>query len=178
MSPLPNEHSCRLKPSGGFDRFARKNCDQKHNGKCIDVTFGIKGSTSEIQSLRYSKSIWSAEAARSHCKGRGGSFEAALEDFSPKVVRLRLPEDLKIIDAQWLSRLSNDELIRLHNEVESDSDFLSFYPLILKELEDRGLRQPEANLNQEASLFRFLGPLRGTVVENIVESIRRLRSVE
>lgn len=75
--PFPNEHACRMKDPGGFDKFARKNCAQKHDGKCIDVIYGIKEGTSEIQSLRFKKSIWEASAAKSVCSARGGKFEAA-----------------------------------------------------------------------------------------------------
>jgi len=75
--PFPNEHSCRLKQPGQYTRFARKNCEQKHDGKCIDVIYGIKQGKSEIQALRYPKGSWTESAARNHCSGRGGSFEAA-----------------------------------------------------------------------------------------------------
>jgi len=75
--PYENEHACRLEPPGNFDSFARKNCDQKKNDKCIDVIYGIKGGKSEIQSLRFKKKIWTADAARKVCKARGGTFEAA-----------------------------------------------------------------------------------------------------
>jgi HK97 family phage prohead protease len=77
--PFPQEHACRLNSPGKYDRFARKNCAQKHEGKCIDAIFGIKEGKSEIQSLRYPKKIWTAAAARSHCSSREGSFEAAAE---------------------------------------------------------------------------------------------------
>jgi len=40
--PLPDEHSCRLQDPKKYTRFARKKCDQKHKGKCIDVIYGIK----------------------------------------------------------------------------------------------------------------------------------------
>jgi len=91
--PYPNEHACRLSSPDKYDRFARKNCGQKHNGKCINVIYGIKNNKSEIQALRYNKKIWTADAARSHCKSRGGSFEAARNDsieFS-KIKTLRFP---------------------------------------------------------------------------------------
>jgi hypothetical protein len=77
IKPYPNEHSCRLNLPDKYDRFARKNCEQKHEGKCIDVIYGVKDNKSEIQALRYSTDIWTASAARSHCKSREGSFEAA-----------------------------------------------------------------------------------------------------
>ena len=76
--PFPNEHACRLEDPGQFKRFRRANCDQRSGGKCIDVIYGIiSAGKSKIQALRYPKRTWTAEAARSHCRGRGGSFEAA-----------------------------------------------------------------------------------------------------
>lgn len=77
--PFENEHACRLQAPGKYQRFARKNCAQKSDGKCIDVIYGIKEGKSEIQALRYKKTIWTASAAKSHCAGRNGSFEAAKE---------------------------------------------------------------------------------------------------
>lgn len=77
--PYENEHSCRLEDPKQFDKFSRKNCEQKHEGKCIDVIYGIKEGKSKIQALRYKTSIWKKEAAQSHCKSRKGLFEAAKE---------------------------------------------------------------------------------------------------
>lgn len=78
--PYPNEHACRLNPPSKYDRFARKKCAQKHDDKCIDVIYGIKDNKSEIQALRYNKDVWTVDDAREHCKGRGGTFEAAKEE--------------------------------------------------------------------------------------------------
>lgn len=82
--PYPNEHSCRLRDPGEFDGFARKNCDQKADGKCIDVIYGIKDGKSEIQALRYPKEIWEEDDARAHCEAKGGSFEAAKDEEQSK----------------------------------------------------------------------------------------------
>jgi hypothetical protein len=75
--PYPNEHSCRLEDPAKYDNFNRKNCEQKHEGKCIDVIYGVKGGKSEVQALRYPKKVWEEKDARDHCKSRGGSFEPA-----------------------------------------------------------------------------------------------------
>lgn len=76
--PYPNEHSCRLEDPAKYERFARKNCEEKHDGKCIDIIYGVpKGGGSEIQALRYPKDVWKEEDAKDHCKSRGGSFEPA-----------------------------------------------------------------------------------------------------
>ena len=76
--PFENEHSCRMNDPGKYDDFARKNCEQRSEGKCIDVVYGVKpGGSTEIQALRYKEDVWTEGEARSHCNSRGGSFEAA-----------------------------------------------------------------------------------------------------
>lgn len=79
IKPYANEHACRLKEPGQYERFARKNCYKKHDGKCIDFIFGIKSDKSELQALRFKKDIWTAGSAKSYCEDKGGSFEAAKE---------------------------------------------------------------------------------------------------
>jgi len=75
--PFPNEHACRLKPPN-YPRYARQNCKARHEDKCIDFIYGIRGpQESELQSMRYPKKIWDAGAAKSHCKSKKGTFEAA-----------------------------------------------------------------------------------------------------
>lgn len=80
LKPYPNEHACRLNSPSKYDSFNRKNCAQKHNGKCIDVIYGIKDGKSEIQALRFKKDIWTESAARTVCRDRGGTFEAAADN--------------------------------------------------------------------------------------------------
>ena len=75
--PYKNEHACRINSPDKYEQFNRVNCDQKHDGKCIDVIYGVKDGKSEIQALRYKKDIWTEEAARDHCKSREGTFEPA-----------------------------------------------------------------------------------------------------
>jgi hypothetical protein len=79
MKPYPNEHACRLENPDDFDKFARKNCGIKSDGKCIDVVYGIKDNKSTIQAMRYPKDIWDKDAAKNHCKDHKGSFEVAGE---------------------------------------------------------------------------------------------------
>jgi len=79
--PYENEHSCRLEDPKQFDKFTRKNCEQKHDGKCIDVIYGIKANKSKIQALRYNKEVWTEAGAKSHCKTREGKFEAAKKEI-------------------------------------------------------------------------------------------------
>jgi len=78
LRPYPNFHSCRLEDPDKYPKKRYEKCGQKHNGKCIDVIYGIVSpKKSEIQALRYPKEIWTASDARSHCKSKNGSFEAA-----------------------------------------------------------------------------------------------------
>lgn len=81
--PFPNEHSCVINDRE-YPKYRRANCEQKHNGKCIDVMYGIiKPGESEISSLRYKKDIWTEAEAKAHCKSRKGKFEPAKKDSIP-----------------------------------------------------------------------------------------------
>ena len=75
--PYPNEHSCRLKSPSGYDKFNRKNCAVKSDGKCIDFIFGIKENKSDLQAMRYNKDVWTEAEDKSHCKKHDGMFEPA-----------------------------------------------------------------------------------------------------
>ena len=80
--PYPNEHSCRLEDPEKYKRFRRKNCEVKHDDKCIDVIYGVtngEDEKAERQALRYDKKIWTEASAKSHCKGEEGTFEPASE---------------------------------------------------------------------------------------------------
>lgn len=77
--PFANEHACDIN-SGDYSRYARKNGERKHDGKPIDVVYGIRKSDgkSEVSSLRYKITDgWTESAAKSHCKGEDGTFAAA-----------------------------------------------------------------------------------------------------
>jgi len=82
--PYPNEHACRLEDPGKYKRFRRKNCEVKHDNKCIDVIYGVtkEDEKAERQSLRYDKKIWTEASAKAHCKDNDGTFEAASEESS------------------------------------------------------------------------------------------------
>jgi len=73
--PYPNEHSCRLEAPDKYVRLRRMNNFQDSG---YDAIIGFKeGGGSEIQAIRYPKDDWTEARARSHCKGKGGSFEPA-----------------------------------------------------------------------------------------------------
>lgn len=96
--PYKNEHSCRLEDPDKFDKFNRVNCDQEHEGKCIDVIYGIKSGKSKVQALRYKTDTWNKSDARKHCKDREGIFEAAEEDKSMKMETKNIDFELKADD--------------------------------------------------------------------------------
>jgi len=83
--PYPNEHACRLESPDKFDKFRREKCAAKKNDKCIDFIYGIKAGKSKLQSMRFSKDVWDASSARSYCKSKGGSFEAASGQADTKI---------------------------------------------------------------------------------------------
>jgi len=106
LKPYPNEHSCRLHPPENYDKFRRVNCAQKHDGKCIDVVYGIKDGKSEIQALRFSTKVWTAAAAKAVCKARGGTFEpaAASVQIQPVSIRFTPVVDVAAIAKEEIKR--------------------------------------------------------------------------
>jgi hypothetical protein len=77
--PYPNEHACRLVDPGTVDVLGSG--EITHDGKRIRVIFARKKGDktgSLIQAYRYPKDVWTADAARAHCKDRDGIlFEPA-----------------------------------------------------------------------------------------------------
>ncbi len=93
FKPYPNEHACRINPPDKYDRIRRVNCGQKHDGKCIDVIYGVKDNKSEIQALRYKTDIWDVAAAKNHCKTREGTFEPASKAETEKEPKELFPKE-------------------------------------------------------------------------------------
>lgn len=77
--PFPNEHAARQKPPGNYTRFRRGSLPGAPKG--VSAIFGIKpNGKSEVQSLRFSRSNWTADKARAWLKRNGfktGGFEPA-----------------------------------------------------------------------------------------------------
>ena len=77
--PFPNEHSCRLRSPGDFQKGSFRRTSRKSGGKQYSIIMGRLNGKSAMteQTYRYPKSAWSASEARVHCRDHGGSFEAA-----------------------------------------------------------------------------------------------------
>lgn len=78
--PYPNEHACRLREPGDFQPNSFRRVKREHEGKRYDVIMGrLKGKSSMTeQAYRYPKGVWTASAAKSHCKAHDGkTFEPA-----------------------------------------------------------------------------------------------------
>ena len=159
--PFPQEHSCRLEDPGQYDRFARKNCYQKHEGKCIDFIFGVEEGTSEVQAMRYNKDVWTEEAAKNHCKDHKGSFEAAkksenltyadqaeavLAAVEDLVDRTKSLADLRLKEGRVLSSANR-------NRIQKLLDSLSEVATDLKGLLDATEPKNEKALMQAVLLF-------------------------
>lgn len=87
--PYPNFHSCRINSPDKYPKIRYEKCGQKHEGKCIDVVWGILAANkSEIQALRYPVGSWTVASAKAHCKTREGSFEAAKKEDTEEVKKV------------------------------------------------------------------------------------------
>ena len=120
LKPYPTEHACRLESPDDFDKFARKNCYRKSDGKCIDYIFGIKGGKSKAQSLRYKKDVWTVSAAKKNCKDKDGTFEpageAVIEEMEGKIYIYRTSDVLEdkqreVLEESLKQKLEKDAVI-------------------------------------------------------------------
>lgn len=80
--PFPNEHACRLADPDRFDQLRRRNNAGTVDGRRVDHIIGVRGGTSQRQSIRYPLSAgWDGDAAtrraREHCREQDGRFEPA-----------------------------------------------------------------------------------------------------
>lgn len=116
--PFANFHACRLKPPN-YPKYAYKECEAKHDNKCIDFVYGISApNKSELQSMRYNKKIWMASAAKAHCKDKKGSFEPASEssdDVSTNKMEIFLKSEGQYVKKE----MTDDEFL---NWFKSNSD--------------------------------------------------------
>lgn len=90
--PMENFHVCDISTKK-YPKYRVVKCERKHEGKCIDVNYGILApKKSEVSSLRYDIKIWKEASARSHCKGEKGKFfpatkEAKVEKYKCECIK-------------------------------------------------------------------------------------------
>jgi len=90
----------------------RNNAAQHHDGKPIDVVYGVTSDgKTEIQALRYPKESWDAAAARAHCGTRGGRFEAASGEAAHP--RYSDEEVLEVLLLDGYSRAQAEDMIKI-----------------------------------------------------------------
>ena len=73
--PYPNEHSCRIKSPGSFEKASFRRIAQ---GRLSIIIGRLKGKkTTTTQAFRYPKGKWDKDAARKHCQKNKGTFHEA-----------------------------------------------------------------------------------------------------
>lgn len=76
--PYPNEHSCRIKSPGLFQKDSFKRIE---SGKLSIIIGRLKGkTTTTTQAFRYPVDAYTELAARKHCQENKGTFEAAIKE--------------------------------------------------------------------------------------------------
>ena len=153
--PYPEEHACRLNDPGKYDRFARKNCEQKHNGKCIDVIYGIKSGKSEIQALRYPKKIWEVAAARAHCKKQEGKFEAAKK--GNPIMQFMIKSDTGEFEHQQMPEINLLEWFRKNTDEDGNvkKEIVIFQDAICKVADDGAISWVMSDFSVDRDLERM-----------------------
>ncbi len=158
--PYPNEHACRLETPDKYKSFARENCGQKHDGKCIDVIYGIpEEGGSEIQALRYKTDIWTEDAARNHCKSRDGSFEPAkkAEGKSMKL-NYRNQKNAEATAKYWNKSLEKPDWYKIEALSEDEAEIM-IYDVIGWPFNDAAeLVRALGGMNQKTITIRINSP--------------------
>jgi hypothetical protein len=79
--PYPGYHSCRIKSPGAFQTNSFRNITRGEGANQVQLIIGkLKGkTTTTTQAIRYPVGKWTELKARTDCKGKGGTFEAALK---------------------------------------------------------------------------------------------------
>jgi len=76
--PYPNEHSCRIKQPGLFQKDSFKRIK---SGRLSVIIGRLKGkTTTTTQAFRYPIDAYTELAARTHCRENKGTFEAAVKE--------------------------------------------------------------------------------------------------
>jgi len=75
--PFRNEHACRVRDPGQFEKGSFRRIKQ---GKLSIIIGRLKGKTSTTtQAFRYPIKDWTESEARENCKKNKGRFEKALD---------------------------------------------------------------------------------------------------
>lgn len=83
--PYPNEHSCRMRDPGDFEK---KSFRRKVQDSLVLILGKLKGeSDMTLQAYRYPTKDWTEAKAKAHCKKEGGEFHAAEKEEGVKEVR-------------------------------------------------------------------------------------------
>jgi hypothetical protein len=76
--PYPNEHSCRLKDPGSFQKDSFRRIKR---GKLSIIIGKLTGkTTTTAQAYRYPKTSWTEAEAKKQCADAGGIFEPASKE--------------------------------------------------------------------------------------------------
>lgn len=83
--PYPNEHSCRIKSPGAFQKDDFKRIIRDH---LVIIIGRLKGQkTTTTQAYRYPIKDWTKKEAREHCKEAKGEFHPATKETQHSMLR-------------------------------------------------------------------------------------------
>jgi len=130
--PRPNQHSCDLKPTTGYDRIVTMTRTSKKYKKKYQVLIGYKENKPSDLVFHYNKTTWAKSEARTHCKDHGGKFEPA------KVADERPLNSVKVVNTGGKKMKLEVKALGLELDVKTE-DFTveETLPKIIKAVEDK-----------------------------------------
>lgn len=159
-APFPNEHACRIRNPGDFQKGSFRRIKSSGTDKKFDIIIGrLKGkTTTTTQAFRYPKSTWTTSEARKHCTDHNGIlFEPAsgysgcdncdkdknkkkevknmtLQEFLADNPSARIEFDKAISDAQVEGAKKKKEEMQVHLDKVSVFVAMDKYPSQIKNL--------------------------------------------
>jgi len=112
LKPFPNEHACRVNDPGKYTSFAR---DNNKFGPGIHAIWGIKEGKSELQSVRFDKSKYSAAEAKKWCIDHNYKckpFEPAAPPKGGKEPIVRTAPVIKMIEPKKKTIVKTEVVIK------------------------------------------------------------------
>ena len=125
--PYPNEHAARIHDPDNYEKFARIN-DELGDGIHIIVGYKDDDST-EIQSIRFDKSKWTADAAKEWLSENGWNvleFEPAIEEKAMDEQQIDIEEAVEAAEAEEARSeeiaVADEASVEVTEPVEDDTE--------------------------------------------------------
>ena len=117
--PYPNEHACRIKQPGEFEKDSFRRIKKDNLAIIIGRLDGEEKTTT--QAFRYPTEDWTKAEAKAHCKEQGGTFEAAAtKSAEGEMTEIPDKDGTKAVDLDQQLQMIRDSWYAKHRQADAD----------------------------------------------------------